>query len=106
MTVGLVRVMGPGMALKLHVVKEVRTYNKIIYSCILCILACTPLNNPYDGRFDCLFGEVAHYKDICNFTCNTGYELTGSDSRTCQSDGNWSGTETTCSELGIVHKIK
>ena len=28
--------------------------------------------------------------------CNTGYELTGSDSRTCQSDGSWNGTETMC----------
>ena len=28
--------------------------------------------------------------DTCSFTCNTGYELTGSDTRTCQSDGSWS----------------
>ena len=34
--------------------------------------------------------------DTCSFTCNTGYELTGSDTRTCQSDGNWSGTEALC----------
>jgi len=33
----------------------------------------------------------------CSFTCNTGYELTGSDTRTCQSDGSWSGNETMCS---------
>ena len=34
--------------------------------------------------------------DICNFTCNTGYELTGSDTRTCQSDGSWSGSDDVC----------
>ena len=34
--------------------------------------------------------------DTCSFTCNTGYELTGSDIRTCQSDGNWSGSDDVC----------
>ena len=34
--------------------------------------------------------------DTCSFTCNTGYELTGSDTRTCQSDGSWSGSNDVC----------
>ena len=34
--------------------------------------------------------------DTCSFTCNTGYELTGSDTRTCQSDGSWSGSDNVC----------
>ena len=36
------------------------------------------------------------YGDSCSFTCNTGYELTGSDTRTCQSDASWSGSDVTC----------
>ena len=36
------------------------------------------------------------YEDICNFTCDTGYELTGSDTRTCQSNGKWSGSDVVC----------
>ena len=46
----------------------------------------------------CTFSEVGvHYKgDTCSFTCNTGYELTGSDTRTCQSDGSWSGSDDVC----------
>ena len=39
---------------------------------------------------------VGYEGDTCSFTCNTGYELTGSDTRTCQSDGNWSGTDAVC----------
>ena len=39
---------------------------------------------------------VGYEGDTCSFTCNTGYELTGSDTRTCQSDGNWSGNDVTC----------
>ena len=46
----------------------------------------------------CSLGDdnVTSYEDICNFTCNTGYELTGSDTRTCQSDRSWSGTDIVC----------
>ena len=36
------------------------------------------------------------YEDICNFTCNTGYQLIGSTGRTCQSDGSWSGSPASC----------
>ena len=32
-----------------------------------------------------------------SFTCNTGYELTGSDSGTCQGNGSWSGSDDVCS---------
>ena len=34
--------------------------------------------------------------DTCSFTCNTGYELTGSGTRTCQGDGSWSGSDNVC----------
>ena len=34
--------------------------------------------------------------DTCSFTCDTGYELTGSDTRTCQKNGSWSGSEVMC----------
>jgi len=39
---------------------------------------------------------VPSHEDTCSFTCNTGYELTGSDTRTCQSNGNWSGSDALC----------
>ena len=46
----------------------------------------------------CSLGDdgVPSYEDTCSFTCNTGYVLTGSDTRTCHSDGSWSGSETMC----------
>jgi len=55
----------------------------------------------------CLLGDdaVPSYEDTCSFICNTGYELTGSDNRTCQSDGSWSGTETVCAR-GVLLQIK
>ena len=68
----------------------------IIMAVIVQCMNLTQLNN---GMMNCSLGDdrVPSYADTCNFTCNTGYELTGSDSRTCQSTGNWSGSETNCS---------
>ena len=47
---------------------------------------------------NCSLGDdgVHSYEDTCSFTCNTGYELTGSDTRTCQSDGSWNGSDDVC----------
>ena len=48
---------------------------------------------------DCPLGDdgVLSYEDTCTYTCDTGYEITGSSTRTCQSDGTWSGSDTMCS---------
>ena len=69
---------------------------------MLRILVCPLLDNPANGKRDCSLGgnEVAYYKDSCNFSCDTGYELTGSDTRTCQGNGSWNGTAITCSRRG------
>ena len=95
--------MGAGVVVRLYVA-EVSSINIIIlYTFVLAhamyvFLVCPPLNNPFNGKRNCSLGgnEVAYYKDICTFSCNTGYELTGDATRTCQSDGNWSGSEATC----------
>ena len=51
-----------------------------------------------NGTINCSLGDdtVPSYEDTCSFTCNTDYGLTGSDTRTCQSDGSWSGNDTIC----------
>ena len=38
------------------------------------------------------FGSVATYM------CNDSFMLTGTDTRTCQADGTWSGDNPTCGE--------
>ena len=47
---------------------------------------------------NCSLGDdgVPSYEDTCNFTCNTGYELISNNSRTCQSNGSWSGSDDMC----------
>ena len=62
------------------------------------LVSCRPLGSPSNGMITCaLEDEVPSYEDTCSFTCDTGYDLSGSDTRTCQSDGSWSGSVTMCS---------
>ena len=62
---------------------------------------------PLNANVSCSSSDtdgVLFVGDTCNFTCNTGYELTGSDTRTCQSDGSWSGTDVSC-KRGKIYNI-
>ena len=72
-----------------------------------CVVLCPTLTNPDNGVINCSLGDngVPSYEDTCSFTCNTGYELTGSDTRTCQSDGSWSGTDSVCSKGNLCMYI-
>ena len=66
--------------------------------CFTLLVTCSTLSDPSNGMVDCSLGndKVPSYEDTCKFTCNTGYNLTGSESRTCQSNGTWSGNVTMC----------
>ena len=63
------------------------------------LLACPSLNDPSNGMITCSLGGdgVSDPGDTCTYTCNTGYVLTNSNPRTCQSDGSWSNIALTCS---------
>ena len=65
---------------------------------MLFLVSCPLLSEPSNGVINCLLGAdgISSYEDTCSFTCNTGYELTGSESRTCQSDGSWNGSIAAC----------
>ena len=67
------------------------------------LVLCSSLSGPDNGTINCSLGDdgIPSYEDTCSFTCNTGYELTGSDIRTCQRDGSWSGSNSMCSRGNI-----
>ena len=67
------------------------------------IVNCVKLDGPKNGTLTCSWGdgELPSYEDTCSFTCITGYVLTGSDTRTCQNDGSWSGDETICTGKAV-----
>ena len=84
--------------------------NDILLICncdVLFLVFCPSLDNPSNGMISCSLGDdgVPSYEDTCSFTCNTGYELTGNDTRTCQSNGSWSGSDAICSRGKYVHSF-
>jgi len=71
-----------------------------IYLCFTCLdIQCSNLTAPLNGSITSCSSStsgVGYERDTCNFTCNTGYELTGSAQITCQSDGSWNGSTVSC----------
>ena len=66
---------------------------------------CTRLSIPANGGIvSCSSGRTGagNEGDTCSFTCNTGYVLTGNDTRQCQDNGSWSGSNIVCRQ-GILY---
>ena len=60
---------------------------------------CGNLPNPANGQVTTTgttFGQNATY------SCNTGYNLMGDSTRTCQATGNWSGSAPTCERMFLL----
>ena len=71
-------------------------------------IQCDNIVAPANGEItSCSSGRVGvgYEGDACSFTCNSGYELTGSDTRTCQSNGSWSGSDVMCSRGNQLHRL-
>ena len=56
------------------------------------LVECPDLMDPDNGRVD----YETQVGSSATYTCNTGYQLIGTSTRTCQSDGTWSGSDPTC----------
>ena len=65
----------------------------MIYS-ILIVVDCGPLNDPANGRVSHTAGTT--FEQTATYSCNTGYNLLGDSTRTCQATGNWSESAPTC----------
>lgn len=48
-------------------------------------------------------GNSFTYNNVITYTCNNGYRISGSETRTCQTDGSWNGIQPQC--LGISISI-
>ena len=55
---------------------------------------CGFLPDPANGRVDHAAGTSLG--QTANYRCNTGYNLVGNSTRTCQAIGNWSLSAPTC----------
>ncbi|KAI8510781.1 hypothetical protein Bbelb_116970 [Branchiostoma belcheri] len=69
---------------------------------ICSIKLCQQLMAPSNGN---IFGGSS-YGDVVTYYCDAGYEISGDEERTCQSDQTWSGTHPTCAPgLSTVHVV-
>ena len=60
---------------------------------------CDPLTLD-NGMIDCEYGDNGgpNAGDMCSLSCEPGFELSGSDSRTCFENGTWSGEPAICTD--------
>ena len=53
-----------------------------------------PLTDPDNGQVDTSPGTT--FGSTATYTCDTGYTLSGSQTRTCGENGNWTSSEPIC----------
>ena len=58
---------------------------------------CPTLPVPVSGTID--FDDIT-IGSVASYSCDEGFELVGSTTRTCQSDGTWSGNDPQCILVG------
>jgi len=65
------------------------------------VITCPVLSAPDNGQISCSPGNDSP-GDTCTFTCDDGFQIEGTQSRTCQDDGTWNGEDdTVCT--GNIH---
>ncbi|XP_078662291.1 sushi, von Willebrand factor type A, EGF and pentraxin domain-containing protein 1-like [Branchiostoma floridae x Branchiostoma belcheri] len=78
--------------------KGISTYNQITYKPLIhhvSVVQCPVLRAPIDGAMTGFY----YYQDVVEFTCDSGYNLVGSTSTTCQADGTWTAIAPTCTAV-------
>ena len=61
------------------------------------VVNCGNLTNPDNGQVNHTSGTT--FGQNATYSCNTGYNLVGNSTRTCQATGNWSGSPPTCAGI-------
>ena len=73
------------------------------YLCVHCIsffqtvVDCSALTDPLNGQVSHTAGTT--FGQTATYSCNTGYNLVGDSTRTCEADGMWSGSAPTCQRM-------
>ena len=61
---------------------------------IMTVVDCRSLNDPANGSVTYTSGTT--FGQTATYSCETGYNLVGDSTRTCQATGNWSGSAPAC----------
>ena len=68
-----------------------------IYIHISTVVDCGSLTNPTNGVVSHTAGTT--FGQTATYSCDTGYNLVGDNTRMCQASGNWSGSAPTCQRM-------
>ena len=68
-----------------------------LYILLSTVVDCSTLTNPANGQVNHTAGTSLG--EAATYSCNTGYNLVGDNTRTCQADGMWSGSAPTCERM-------
>ena len=74
-----------------------RCINLHVIFIILIVVECGNLTDPAQGEVNHTAGTT--FGQTATYSCNTGYNLTGDSTRTCQATGEWSGSAPTCESM-------
>ena len=64
---------------------------------------CGSLTDPANGQVDLTSGTT--FGQTATYSCNTGYNLVGDSTRTCQATGEWSGSTPTCQGVVLLRNL-
>ena len=73
-------------------------YNLVFF---LLTVDCGTLTDPNNGQVTHTAGTTVG--QTATYSCNTGYNLVGDSTRTCQAAGNWSGSTPTCKGMNVIN---
>ena len=82
-------------------VQEVSYMYKIMFLSI--VVDCGSVTDPANGQVDLTSGTT--FGQTATYSCNTGYNLVGSSTRTCQATGVWSGSAPTCQRMFLFSSV-
>ena len=68
----------------------------------LAAVNCGNLIDPANGQVDHTAGTTVG--QTATYSCNTGYNLVGDSTRTCQAEGDWSGNAPICEGM-LLHYV-
>ena len=77
-------------------------YKFIWYIPLILTVDCGSLTDPANGQVTHVTGT--DLGQTATYSCNTGYNLVGDSTRTCQATGNWSGSAPTCEGM-LLHSV-
>ena len=71
-----------------------------VFFSLATVVGCAPLTDPANGSVTHTAGT--DLGQTATYSCNTGYNLVGDSTRTCQATGNWSGSAPTCQGVYLL----